>query len=134
LKSKIIIVIVLLLVIATILVFFISRDGKESTFLVSNGNLEIKSSFGITVPLAEISGLELKNEMPAIGQKTNGMGLGSRYKGEFTFTDGTKARLYVDASKPPFITFMHGSTIFYINTDTPGKTQELFAQLKTELE
>ena len=133
-KSKLILAVVIVLVFTTALYFFISKDSKESTILFGDKNLEIKGSFGITIPLAELRNLELRNDLPAIGRKTNGLGLGSKYKGEFTFVDGTKARLYVDASKPPFISFAQNDTVFYINTDTPEKTRDLYVQLQSELE
>ncbi len=102
--------------------------------MLDENNLQIQGSFGISVPLDDISGLTLKNEIPAIGTRTNGSGLGSHYKGEFTLQDGTKARLYVDASKQQFVSFVQGGTAFYINSDTPEKTQELYDQLKAALE
>ena len=133
-KGKFLLAIVLILAVAAAVFWMISRDQQPSGFQVDGKNLQIQGSFGVTVPLNEISGLEWKNEMPAIGRKTNGSGLGSQYKGEFTFQDGTKARLYVDASKPPFLSFVQGDTAFYINSDTPEKTRELYVQLQAALE
>jgi hypothetical protein len=133
-KSKVLIAVVLVLVIAAAIFWMISLEQKPTVFLLDGNNLQIQGSFGVNVPLDEISGLELKNEMPAIGTKTNGSGLGSKYKGEFTLKDGTKARLYADASKPPFVSFMQGDTVFYANSDTPEKTQELYDRLKNALE
>jgi hypothetical protein len=133
-KSKFLIAAVLIVVIAAGVFWMISMEQKPTVFLVDENSLQIQGSFGVTVPLQDISGLELKNEMPAIGTKTNGSGLGSHYKGEFTLQDGTKARLYVDASKQPFVSFVQGGTVFYINSDTPEKTQELYDQLNAALD
>ena len=133
-KIKFLLAIVLVLVIAAAVFWMISRDQQPAGFLLEGGDLQIQGSFGITVPLDEISGLEIKNEIPAIGTKTNGSGLGSHYKGEFTFTDGTKARLYADSSMPPFVSFMHSGTVYYINSETPEKTQELYDRLKAVIE
>jgi hypothetical protein len=40
----------------------------------------------------------------------------------------------VDASKQPFVSFVQGGTVFYINSDTPEKTQELYDQLNAALD
>jgi hypothetical protein len=129
-KPRIILAIVMVIVIALVLFLIVNGDSKVSTCEIKDGNLKINGSFSVTVPVAEISALELKDTIPKIATKTNGSGLGSVCKGEFKFVDGRKARLYVDASKPPFISFTQGTTVFYINTETPGKTKELFDQLK----
>ncbi len=133
-KKQFVIAVVLIVIIAAALFWMVSNDQKPTAYLLKGENMQIQGSYGVTVPLNEISGLELISEMPAIGRKTNGMGLGSHYKGEFTFQDGTKARLYVDASKPPFISFLRDDTVYTINAQTPEKTQELYEQLKAAVE
>jgi hypothetical protein len=108
-------------------------DSKPSPFEVSSGDLVIGGSFGVTVPLADITDLDLTDVPPEIKTKTNGAGLGSMYKGEFVLMDGKKARLYIDASQPPFIIFRDGDTVFYLNSGTPEETQALYQKLSEEL-
>ena len=133
-KVKNAIALVLIVVIAAVVIWMVSTEQRPTGFLLDGGNLQIQGSFGVTVPLNEITGLEMKDAVPAIGKKTNGSGLGSKYKGAFELADGTKARLYVDASKPPFISFQQGGTFFYINAGTPEETRGLFDQLKAALQ
>lgn len=129
-KQKLVLVVTLLIVIALVLFLMMNGDSKVSPVEVKDGSLKISGSFGVTVPVSEITALEMKDTLPAISRKTNGSGLGKVFKGEFTLAGDIKSRLYVDASKPPFVSFMQGGLVFYVNCDTPEKTQALYDQLK----
>jgi hypothetical protein len=129
-KQRVIIAAAVVVVAAAAVFIMMSRDSKPSTFVVSGGNLEIKGSFGTTLPIDGISSLELKDSIPAVTSKDNGSGLGSKCKGSFTLEGGIKARLYADTSKPPFVYFVQDGIAYYLNSDTQQKTQELFDQLK----
>lgn len=119
--------------VAAVVFFMMNRDSKSSSFEVSNGNLIISGSFGITVPIAEIADLRLSDSMPVITTKTNGAWLGDACKGEFILENNIKARLYVDISAPPFITLKHSDTTYYLNAATPADTQALHEQLVTAI-
>lgn len=129
-KYRMILAGIIITVVAVVMIITMNAVGKANTFAVTSDKLEIGGAFGTTVSLARITNLDIKATMPAVGMKTNGSGMGAAYKGEFNLQDGTKARLYVDASKPPFITFKQEDVSFFLNLDTPEKTQELYNQLK----
>jgi hypothetical protein len=132
-KHKFFIAAGLIVVIALGVFIMMLGDSKPSSFELKDGNLVIGGSFGVSVPLSGISGLGLADIPPKIETKTDGAGLGTVYKGEFTLDGGVKARLYYDALKPPFITFSSGGTVFYINAATPEETQALYQQLEDAL-
>jgi hypothetical protein len=132
-KLKIFIGVAIVVAAAAAVFIMMMGDSKPSPFEVSSGNLIIGGSFGITVPVSDVTGLDITEAPPEIETKTNGSGLGSMYKGEFELKDGTKARLYIDASKPPFIIFKNGDTVFYLNSGTPEETQALYQKLSEEL-
>lgn len=130
-KKSLTLAIAILIVVAAGVFFMMSRDSKAAAYEIKDGNFVISGSFATIVPLSQITGLELTDKVPQITYKSNGSGLGSVFKGEFTLEGNVKARLYVDTSVPPFIKFVHNNTIFYVNTDTAQKTNELFEQLKS---
>ncbi|NMC56704.1 MAG: hypothetical protein GYA50_05750 [Eubacteriaceae bacterium] len=130
-KKSLILGIAILVVVAAGVFFMMNRDSKSSAYEIKDGNFVISGSFGTTVKLSEITGLELTDKIPQITYKSNGSGLGSVFKGEFTLEGSVKARLYVDTSVPPFIKFVYNNITFYINSDTAQKTNELFEQLKS---
>ena len=106
-------------------------DCKYSNYEVSNGNLVVSGgSFGITVPLSQISDAKMTDTMPHITTMTNGAWIRGFCKGEFILENNVKANLYVNIISPPFITFVHGDTVFYINAATPADTQSLYDLIK----
>ncbi len=129
-KASLIIAAVIIIVVAVVVGVMMLGDSKASTYEIKDGNLVITGSFGTSVPLSEITSLALTDTAPDIKTKTNGAGLGSMYKGEFLLTDGSKARLYIDAKQPPFIRFVQGDTVFYLNSDSAEATQSFYAELE----
>lgn len=132
-QKQLIIAVAMIVIVAAVVIIMLNADSKPSTMEVRDGSLVIGGSFGVTVPVSEISGLEWQDALPGIGRKTNGSGVGSVYKGEFTLADGAKARLYADGKKPPFIRFTQGGTVFYLNAGTKEQTEELMAKLEAAI-
>lgn len=128
-KIKFIFAAIVVIIVGASVFMMMNRDSKSSTYEITQDNLIIGGSFGVSVPIKEITALELTKIKPEIALKTNGSGLGDVYKGEFKLTDGSKARLYIDAGILQFIKFVYNDTIFYINAESAEKTQVLFEQL-----
>jgi hypothetical protein len=120
---------VIIVAVAIVVVIMMSTDSKPASYEIKDGELVITCSFGVSVPLEEITSLELTQDAPQVASKTNGAGIGSMQKGEYLLQDGSKARLYIDDEMPPFICFMQGDTVFYLNSDSPEATQALFDEL-----
>ncbi len=129
-KVSLIITAIIVVVVAVVVGTMMTADSKAATFELKDGNLVITCSFGTSVPINEISSLELTDTAPDIKTRTNGAGIGSMQKGEYLLADGSKARLYVDTSASLFIRFVHSDTVFYINSDSAEATQSLFAELE----
>ena len=129
-KIAIIATVVIIVVVAILVGTMLITDSKPAAFEIKDGNLVITCAFGASVPLSEITSLELTDTAPDIKTKTNGAGIGSMQKGEYLLADGSKARLYVDTSASDFIRFVQGDTVFYINSDSAEATQSLFAELE----
>lgn len=119
----------IIVAVAVVIVMMMGTDSKPAVYEINNEELIITCSFGVSVPLEDITSLELTQDAPQIATKTNGAGIGSMQKGEYQLQDGSKARLYIDDEMPPFIRFMQGDTVFYLNSDSPEATQALFDEL-----
>jgi hypothetical protein len=132
-KPKLFIAVGLIVVITVVVGFMLLKDSKPSAIEIKDGNLIISGSFGLTVPVSGISDLNITEAAPKIASRTNGSGIGTVYKGEFRLEGSIKARIYADASKPPFITFNEDNTIFYINLATAEETQALYKLLTDAL-
>jgi hypothetical protein len=111
------------------IVFMMTKDSKPPVYEIEDTNLVISCSFGTSVPVKEISELALVESPPQIATKTNGLGLGSIYKGSFKLSDSRAARLFIDTKIPLFIVFKYADTVFYINDTTAEQTKALFDKL-----
>ena len=125
-KSKLVITLGIIITVSVAILIMLLSISKPTTFEVKDGDIIIGGSFGVTVPVSGITGLKLIEDPPKIVTRTNGSGVGTVYKGEFTLEGNVKARLYADASKPPFITFSFEDTVFYINSATDEELQALY--------
>lgn len=133
-KLKLILAAVIILGAAGFILTTLTKDSKPPKYNIESSMLAIETSFGVTIPLGSLTDLNITDTAPEIGIKTNGLGLGSVYKGEFLLKDGKAARLYIDTKIRSFITFMYKGTIFYINADSVEKTEALFSQIKAAAE
>ena len=106
-----------------VLVFF-STKSLEVTFL--DEGLKIHGMYGDIYPWESIDKVELIDEMPNIGLKTNGSAIGSKYKGYFTTSEYGKVKLFVDSDNPPFIYLETNEGIVVFNMNSSEKTQEVF--------
>lgn len=118
---------------AVVVVFvavLLGQSAKPAVFTVTEDALAIDCIFGQTVALADITGVQLLQEMPPVASKNNGSDLGDRLRGTFTLRDGEAARLYTENAEPPFVHFLAEGKQYTINCLTPEDTQSLYEKLK----
>jgi hypothetical protein len=124
---------VIVVAVAVFVGIMMSSSSQPTACALKDGNLVIDGMFGTSVPLTDISSLELTDTTPDIQTRTNGSSLGGVHKGEYLLTDGSKARLYIDENNSPFILFLQGDTVFYINLDSAEATQSFFSELQAAI-
>jgi hypothetical protein len=106
-------------------------SSKPPIYSVNNGTLVISTQFGKNVNLSDIQSIQLKNDLPVIKSRINGLGLGSIQKGKF-LSDIGNVTLYIDSSKPPFIYIKTTSELIIINDQSNSKTEALFTKLNSD--
>lgn len=116
-----------LLIVGT--VFF----AKPAEVLVGQDNIKIAGLYGGSYALSNIQSVELKDELPVITLRTNGLALGSILRGHFRAKDLGSVRLFVDANKPPFVYMHTNSGLIIFNTDSSDKTREVYMTIKVRL-
>lgn len=109
-----------------IIIYFSVQPTKLA---VTEETLEIGGMYGGTFELAALEELVLVDEIPAISMRTNGSALGSKLIGHFKLESGEKVKLFIDKSKPPFITFVVDGQRYYMNEPEADETNALFEQL-----
>lgn len=106
------------------------QASQPPVFIVSNGVLNISSSFGETIRLSDIKSLQIKNSLPKSLSKTNGSDFGSILKGEFN-ADGRGAKVFLNAAKPPFLYIEATDGLTILNDQNQTKTEALYNELKS---
>lgn len=107
-------------------------SSKPPIYAISNDTLVISTQYGQTINFAEIESVQLKNDLPVIQSKINGLGLGSIEKGKFS-SDIGNVTLYIDTSKPPFIYLKTTSELIILNDQSKSKTEALFDDLNSDI-
>jgi len=129
---KTMIVIGFVIVVALIVGISMYFSSKPPVYSISNGTLVISTQFGENVNLSEIQSVQLKNDLPVIQSKINGLGLGSIQKGKFSSGIGN-VTLYIDSSKPPYIYIKTTSELIILNDQSNSKTEALFNELNSDI-
>ena len=126
----------LIIIITVVFVFATNFIGeKDPTINVYDDRIEIKSMFGTTISMDDITEITLLNESMreiGLGTRTNGFGgfFGAN-KGHFTAKDGSKMLVFVQANSAPTIQIQiqNGSPV-YISFRNPDETIKLFNELQ----
>lgn len=106
---------------------------KEAEVKVTDGQIVITGQYGITYQLTDVSDIQLKDDIPAIGRKTNGAGLGEIKKGDFMVDGLGKCRLFIHKESGPYIYLTVGDGYTIINFGDPAKTTAVYEELKNAL-
>lgn len=115
---------------AGIMIYFSMQPTKVE---VKEDALEISGMYGDTYVWEEIEQLSLMEELPKISIRTNGSAIGSHLKGHFKFKNGEKAKLFIDKSSPPFISFVSNGQHVIFNLKTAYKTVEMYEQMEVRV-
>ena len=128
LKKPTIILAITFIGVGIIMYFSLQPTGIETT----EEGIEIAGMYGDSYAWSEMEQVTLLEELPKVAMRTNGSAIGSKLKGHFKFENGEKAKLFVDKSIPPFISFVsQGNTIIF-NLETEQETLELYEQLRNK--
>lgn len=114
------------LVFVGVLLFFSSQSTKVT---VLEKGLEIQGMYGDVYKWGSIRNVELIEELPTIELRTNGSALGSNLKGHFRTTEMGSVKLFVDASKPPFILLETNERNIIFNLEDERATEEIFKEI-----
>ena len=95
-----------------------------SSFAVRGGG------YSAEVPRAAIDSVQLVPGLDGLGAKRNGFQWGSVYAGLFEMRPFGKARLFVDASRPPYVRLFTRDGVILVNGKSVTETQQLYSALQ----
>ncbi len=100
--------------------------------ITSEHSVEIKyPMYSYDFSIDDIQELTLVDSIPS-GAKTNGEATGKYARGYFRLKELGKSRLYIFKDKPPYIRIKLDSGYIFYNEKEPGRTRELFEQLRKQ--
>jgi hypothetical protein len=116
--------------------FFLAINGtlKETEVIIQDNQIVFKGQYGITENLKGITDVQLKNNIPAVGIKTNGAGIGEIMKGDYKVEGLGTCRLFVHSEKGPFIYMMADGKYIIANFKDPAKTAAVYEEIKKAVE
>ena len=112
------------------LVLFISSNILNTT--VKNNYIKIYGLYGNNIAISDIEELSLKDTIPTINKRVNGIMLtNGKRKGYFNL-DGKNARLYLYNDESPFIYIKTPKDQYYINLITADETKTFYNEIMKE--
>ncbi len=126
----------LISLLGSVMFLFVLVNGtkKETEVIIQGNQIVFKGQYGVTDNLKEITDVQLKTNIPAIGMKVNGAGLGEIMKGDFEVEGLGTCRLFVHSEKGPFIYIMVDGKYTIINFKDSNETMAIYEELKKAIE
>lgn len=87
--------------------------------------------YGIDIPRASITSVELVTELPRIQSRTNGFASGGLLRGNFRLDEWGAGKLFINRSSPPYIVVRTAETFVVVNFEDPARTRELYGRLSS---
>jgi hypothetical protein len=123
------------LVITILFVVIVSWKGfKANTIEISNAEVHIGGVYSCTIPIDQISSVQLLDKLPKIKSKRNGYAMGKVQKGHFTMKDLGKATLFIQGNyyNVLFIQSKSEDPIYF--SCPSGENDSIYHRLKNMME
>jgi len=105
--------------------------AKPARISLENDNLVIHGTYGLNLPTANITKVELRDELPKLIMRTNGLSLGKYQKGYSKYEELGNVILFLHSGKGPFlIIYSDTERPIIINRSSPEKTMDLYKELQ----
>jgi hypothetical protein len=119
------------LVVLLILASSVIPNYRETKVQFDKDTFRIKGMYGVTIPYKGIEQIDTVSAIPKISLRTNGYAFGKTLIGNFRFTDGSNAKLFVKKGFGPFVVIKSKERVpVYINFEDKQKTIDLYNRLK----
>lgn len=114
------------------LLYYVSQDQSIS---LSSDSITISSPYSDTINLKDIKDIKLKDSLPEIRSKINGInGINHVDKGYFNLDGLGEAKLYIHDNISPFIFITTDNNYYIINCKNSDNTKNLYNEIILKLE
>ncbi len=119
---------------AVILLYVINKNVIIDTeVVVTDSSFEVKGMHGGTYELDSVTSVELKDSIPEILERTNGVAVGEVKKGNFKLKELGLCRLYLLSEKAPYLYIKVNDFYVIINYPDKARTEELYQELSAKI-
>jgi hypothetical protein len=91
--------------------------------------ISISGMYGVRIPVQQIRVVELREQLPAIQIRTNGLGTSSVQKGHFRLEGLGQGRLFIHRNNPPFIYLFTEEGYVFLNQPDSEETRQLYQRI-----
>ncbi len=121
------------IVVLLVLVLYIGI--KPPQVMISENYVRITGSYGVEMQIEDIDRLELRELLPRIKTRTNGMNLlGIARRGIYDLEELGKTRLISFSTGGPFILMHTGDEWIVLNFKKPEETEALYRKLQSAVD
>lgn len=85
--------------------------------------------YDANIARSSIDSVRLTMQLNGLGSKLNGFQFGNAHAGLFAMRPFGKVRLFVNASRPPYVMIFTRDGVVMVNGESPTATQRLFSDL-----
>lgn len=107
---------------------------QDYEVIVENEQLEITGMYGEQWSMENLKWVELLDEMPEVTAKTNGVGLPTLAKGQFTVKGYGNSFLFIQKESKPVILIETTEKPIFLNHQSPSITEKWFDQLRLQIQ
>ena len=113
------------LIVAAILLY----GSRKPEISFKDKGFSISGMYGMDMAYTDIASVDTFPELPAISMRTNGFAMRKILKGNFTFKNKSRARLFINKGYPPYLNIRTKTESVWINFENRNETIELLTKI-----
>jgi hypothetical protein len=115
---------------------YLYQSTQKPQYLLESGQLSIGGAYSTQIPFSDIKSVELREQVPLLNDKYNGLNFGHDYKGYFDVEGLGKSLVYINGKNGPVLVvfFNNGREPVLIKFDNPEQTKGLYRFFQADFE
>lgn len=133
-RTVCIVITVILFVFYSLIISLLVYGSQEQSISLSTDSINIGSPYSDTINLNDIKDISLRNSLPEIQSKINGIdGINHTEKGYFNISGLGEAKIYIHDNVSAYILITTNNGCYLINFNDAAKTKELYNEIVLKL-
>lgn len=121
------------MLLVVLVILFIVDTGRPAKIDIQGDDFVIHNRYGVKIPLASITDVEIMDQPPATTFRSNGLSFGKYHKGYFYSEEYGHILLFFHSGQGPYLLVKSTKELpVFINRSSPEEIMSLYSQLKKE--